>query len=322
MAVGDDTTLVIPGPGVIGDVETWSVTEAVTPFVVGDPAASGGSITAQVKSSDGDTDTLFTFGREAVLTTDHVGLPDPITGTIQEVNLSGLASASLTMDTVLSQLSAERVAGPQWADKDAAAFTARGAEPGQVGDVRGVSFDPSGGFVYVSSSLRIEGAPLTRISKFDADFNFVLEWAVSDGGSTLTVHPGDGFVYLLDSPNLTIHKYDPDDGTLLASADPVGVYTMVQAIPDSSGDLIVGVISGTVPTLGFMDSNLDWGSTVFMPGARIVPVSAAIHPVTGDIYVGTSVENAEDGSPSVLVYDSSLSLTGEITYPALHGRVV
>lgn len=325
-----DTTLSVTGKGDIGDVETWSVTEAATPFVVGDPAASGGSISAQTKASQNpDADPRFALGQAATLTTVHDETPDLISGKVQDVSSSGSGSSvSLTIDTVLSRLSASRVAEPVWADKVNAVFTERGPAPGQIGDPQGIAVDPVNEIVYITSFMWSGGLPLSRVSKFDLDFNFIGEWGqygTGDGdlgtsGMRIMVHPDDGMVYVTTwKSGLTLIKFNPSGVYQWHSG--VGDFFSLAPLVGTGGEFLAGIQGGTVSSLYRMGSGGTFLDSVFLPGPRIIPTSIAIHPTTGLIYVGTTVTNKADGSPSVLIYDSSLTQVGQISYSSIHGRV-
>lgn len=327
----DRTELEVDGPGAVGDISTWTVREAVTPVSIGDPSATGGSISITAKrDNSGDNDSAFLIGKQATLTVQRENGPDFVRGVVQNVNLDDPTAASLTVNTLLSRLAVNRTMKPLWFDPHENTFTERGTQPWQIGDPQGIAVNRSTGVIYVSSFKRgMDDATQARITAFDSDFNYLYHWGVfgpsaselGGSGMRLAVRDSDGLVFVVNGQWVSVFS---EDGTFLTALDGPSMFFSV-AVNQETGAVYTTEQGGTVSSVSRWQgsgSSFVFINQTFMAAPGVIPASVAVDPQTWLVYVGTHVPAGVSQQPSILVYSPTLALTDELTYERLQPQGV
>jgi hypothetical protein len=316
-----EAKLTLTGSGSVGDIDNWSVQQAVTPIAIGDPAVSGGKITVTARRNNGqDDDSAFTIGNSLVLATPDAGT---VGGVVQEVSNDSPASTTLNSDTLLSRLAIDVRADPLWVDTVANTFLTRA----QLGDNYGVAVDSTRGIIYVAGYIVTgPGTNSTVILAFDTSFNLVGSIGASSGAGIIdgpniqmAVDEVDGSVYVLCvGVASTIKKFSVTNTFLWGVNDGFPLSLTVDPV---SQKLYVGYSAGTVPSIAsYNPSGTTGGDFQFMnPGE--FPMSMRFNPVDKMLYVGTQSDAPETGTAQVVIFTPQLTRIGQIDYDSLHGQV-
>lgn len=327
----------LSGSGSIGDIEPgWTVQSEATSIVPG--RGSGG--TGQVSLECGyGYDSEFVIDNPSVLSHDDLG---SVFGKVGTVNPSGREETlstglSITTDTLLQRLNADRVMPPVWYRNEAPQINLLvGSGVGQVANVYGVATSDAGN-TYVTSYGSVNGVERQRVLRFDsATGDFISEFGfagsgaggfgssatpgpLDDGPTGIAINAASGYtVYVYDGANARVNVYTlagvyvnsfgsagTGDGQFAAnSTGRIAVDSVGNVYVASAGN--GGVIQKFSNTGSFI-------SKVTLPGWFASPYGLTID--SNDNVIVSLLSNRQTTNAEIVrVYDTNFSLQSSFNY--------
>lgn len=271
------TTVTLTGSGNVGEVSSWSVTEAVAPAVAGDPTPSVGSVSVTAAKTD---DSKYATNNDLVLDVPDFGSID---ATVSDVSLTA-ASASLSGTTVLQRFNADfpiqpaqggtlraaadqlmQLSGSQYCtltypegrywslQGHSAGFDANGAVV-EYSDNSGYTIEFNAGFgtTYVRPAFRIDGGLVAETFTWNGSRGQYYATAVDGNGMDLSVGTNQHLMFKFD-PSVSaqvILAGGPDDSNTSTGMYLVCEYSQAFDRLQITGDVRTGGILTPVSVTG------------------------------------------------------------------------
>jgi DNA-binding beta-propeller fold protein YncE len=166
-----------------------------------------------------------------------------------------------------------------------------------LNNARGISVDPSTGYVYVADTGN------NLIQKFDSDGKFITKWGSNGTGDGdfvspfgISVDPSTGYVYVIDTYNNRIQKFN-SNGTFITKWGSNGTgngefYSPAGLSIDSSGNVYVADTSNHRIQKFDSDGNFitKWGSNGTGNGEFSSPLGISVDS-SGNVYVSDDIDD-------------------------------